>query len=154
MPAMSGDRQRLADQMDESRAEQSMSWEQVAQRGGISIALLRRIRSGGRITKDSEIAIERGLNWVRGSVANILRGGPYTYGFVEPTSKRKRAPLDPLTSSPEEIAEFLEEVRQAQGEEAFFELFQATLKVNMQARDDRERAGVGRTTSDDHPKRH
>ena len=111
MAGLSGDRKRLAEQMDESRAEQRMSWEQVARRGGISIALLRRIRSGGRITKDSEIAIERGLDWVRGSVTSVLRGGTCAYGFVEPTPTRNAPSLDPRTASPEELGELLEQLR-------------------------------------------
>ncbi|MFB9307533.1 hypothetical protein, partial [Kibdelosporangium philippinense] len=83
---MSGDadRERLAELMDESRAEQGLIWEQVAARGKISIALLRRIRKGGSLTEDSKIAIERGLDWTRGSVNEVLAGGTYSYGFVEP----------------------------------------------------------------------
>jgi transcriptional regulator with XRE-family HTH domain len=58
------------------RTERRLTWERVADRAGLSVALLRNIRAGtAPITKDSKIGIERALDWARGSVDAILAGG-------------------------------------------------------------------------------
>lgn len=72
-------RKRLADLMNVARARQRMTWEDVAQRGGISVALLRNIRKDrAPITLDSEVAIERGLRLPDGWVRRVLTGDEVT----------------------------------------------------------------------------
>jgi transcriptional regulator with XRE-family HTH domain len=133
-------REQLAEQMNERRRELRLKWTEVARRARMSPQNLLRIRTGEiSVTNDAADGLDHALQWQLDSVHSILAGGKPTPLDVPRPTRRQRPPLDPLTSTPEEIAEFLEEVRQAQGDEVFFELFQATLKVNMQAREGRER---------------
>lgn len=66
----------LAEIMDHSRAQQQMTWDQVALRAGISTAQLRRMKNGQQraLTLDGILAVERGLNWPDGTVNAILDG--------------------------------------------------------------------------------
>lgn len=80
-------RKHLATAMNRRRASLHTTWDEVARRGGISVATLRRVRNGNDpITIDTVIAIERGLNWDEGHVDAILTGAP-----TPPTS----APIPP-----------------------------------------------------------
>lgn len=73
----SGDWKRLADLMNKSRAKQQLTWDMVAARAGVSVALLRNIRKGrAAVTLDSELAIERGLDLPEGWVQRALSGKP------------------------------------------------------------------------------
>ncbi len=77
MTAQDPGRQRLATAMNRRRAALGIRWQEVAQRGGISIPTLRRARnSDDPLTIDTIIAIERGLNWEEGHVEAILGGAP------------------------------------------------------------------------------
>jgi hypothetical protein len=82
-------RQKLAELMNESRARQGLKWNQVAERGGISVAMLRRIRRRGDtpLTLDSKAAIERGLGWPEGSIDTILSGNE-----LEPRRPKAQVP--------------------------------------------------------------
>lgn len=133
-------RQQLAEEMNERRRQLRMKWTEVARRAGMTPQNLLRIRNGEiSVTDDAADGLDHALLWQRDSVHQILAGGKPVPLDVPRPSRHQWTALDPLTSSPEEIAEFLEEVRRAQGDDVFFELFQATLKVNMQARAVRER---------------
>lgn len=70
-------RKQLATAMNRRRAALHTTWDEVARRGGISVATLRRARNGNDpLTIDTVIAIERGLNWEDGQVEAILNGAP------------------------------------------------------------------------------
>lgn len=70
-------RKQLATAMNRRRAALHIKWDDVARRGGISVATLRRARNGTEpLTIDTIIAIERGLNWEDGHVEAILDGAP------------------------------------------------------------------------------
>lgn len=111
---------------------------------GISDRTLGRLENGRSVGRNTLSVVETALKWAPGSCRAILTGGTPIYLVtdsrdISTREDPKPVTLDPLKSSPGEIAEFLEEVRQYQGEEAFQELFQQTLQVNMQARTERER---------------
>jgi transcriptional regulator with XRE-family HTH domain len=70
-------RKQLATAMNRRRAALHTTWDDVARRGGISIATLRRARNGNDpLTLDTTVAIERGLNWEEGHVEALLQGAP------------------------------------------------------------------------------
>lgn len=70
-------REQLAAAMNRRRAALHIKWDEVARRGGISIATLRRARKGeGPLTLDTCIAIDRGLSWEEGHTEAILAGAP------------------------------------------------------------------------------
>lgn len=72
-------RQQLAATMNRRRAALNIKWDEVARRGGISTATLRRARNGSgdeTLTIDTIAAIERGLSWEEGTVEAILTGAP------------------------------------------------------------------------------
>jgi hypothetical protein len=104
MTESSGARRRLAECMDDRRAElgrteRRLTWERVADRAGLSVALLRNIRAGTvPITKDSKIGIEQALHWTKGSVDTVLGGGEPT---VVPSER------DPESITDEEVEEAL-----------------------------------------------
>lgn len=156
---MDDTRKRLDEAMDRRRLELRIRWVEVARRAGMSVTNLNLIRKGKIAITDLAAAnLEDALELEGGSIRAVLDDPEAELrpraGAARPQgSKRKRPPLDPLTSTPEEIAEFLEEVRQKQGDDVFFELFQATLKVNMRERERTERrthdrTDAGRTASD------
>ena len=69
-------RARLAALMDERRLELRLTWQDVADRGGISLRALANARTGdAEIRPLTQAGIEGGLQWERGSVARILAGG-------------------------------------------------------------------------------
>lgn len=62
--------------MEDRRIELGMSWADVADGARISIAHLRRIRTGhATLTPLAARKIEKGLRWKAGSVRDILAGG-------------------------------------------------------------------------------
>lgn len=83
--------------MDESRVSQGMKWNEVAERGNISVPTLRRIRHEHDypLTGEAGRAIERGLGWLAGDVDRVLAGGTYT-------ERSETGALDPRRSSVEE----------------------------------------------------
>lgn len=124
-------RTHLAEEMEGRRRQLRVKWTEVAKRAGMSPQNLLRIRNGEiSVTDDAADGIDEALYWKHGSVQAILNGGSATPIDI-PISprRRKRSSLDPLTSSPEEIMEFLEEVRQVQGDEVYRELFEGTVEV-------------------------
>lgn len=69
-------RQRLARLMDERRSDLGLTWNEVADKAGITREGLRRMRTGtGHIRSLTKRGIERALQWTSGSVDRILAGG-------------------------------------------------------------------------------
>lgn len=66
--------QRLEQAMNERRLDLGMRWNEVARRAGVSTETLFRFRKGLR-TEETTHAVERALQWQRGSVDIILAGG-------------------------------------------------------------------------------
>lgn len=134
-------RQKLAGEMEERRRQLRVNWTEVARRAGKSPQNLLRIRNGEiSVTDDAAEGIDEALYWRPGSVHAILAGGePDPMDIPARPRRRKRAPLDPLTSSPEEIVAFLDEVRRYQGEEVYRELFDATLEVHRLAEEQKRK---------------
>jgi hypothetical protein len=65
--------------MDERRAELQLTWNEVAEKAGITREGLRRTRVGtGHIRSLTKHGIEKALAWERGSVDTILAGGEPT----------------------------------------------------------------------------
>jgi transcriptional regulator with XRE-family HTH domain len=70
--------------MNRRRAELGITWDEVAQRGGISVAWLRKIRKGqADITTDMKYAIQRGLAWPDGQVDGALAGSPTGFDPIQ-----------------------------------------------------------------------
>jgi transcriptional regulator with XRE-family HTH domain len=68
-------RRRLDEAMDQRRLELGLEWREVAERAGITYETLRAARRGkGNIPPRTRRAIERGLQWSPGSVAELLAG--------------------------------------------------------------------------------
>jgi hypothetical protein len=114
MTARSDGRQRLTQHMEGRQAELRLTWADVAQRGDISVALLRRIRNGGaRLTAKSKVAIEVGLDWPRGTVDAILAGH-------EPAALSRSTELsdDVVLAKIRRAIELIPRVRQRDGDEA------------------------------------
>ena len=89
MTAPDPGRKQLADAMNRRRAALNIKWDEVARRGGISTATLRRARNGGSdetLTIDTIAAIERGLNWKEGTVEAMLTGAPVPPASAPPPS--------------------------------------------------------------------
>lgn len=133
MPTGSGDWRRLADRMDLRRAELGLNWDEVAAAGRISVATLRRVRGGATITRDNEVAIERGLRWTSGSVGSVLAGGeatPLDGGPALPmdaTSRETRARV--LTATPEQIVEMRQLIEDVMGAETANEFLRRALAL-------------------------
>ena len=76
MPIKPAERRRLAELMDERRAELRLRWRDVADLGGVSYEVIRSVRNGnGEIRRLTERGVEDGLRWAPGSVRAILGGG-------------------------------------------------------------------------------
>lgn len=72
-------RRRLADAIDERRLDLDLRLTDVAERAGITRQTLRRVRfESGEITALTKAGLERSLQWRRGSIDAILRGGDPT----------------------------------------------------------------------------
>ena len=68
-------RRQLADEMDRQRAKLRLTWDQVAERAGISIATLRRLRNDdGPVSLDTMIGVDQALGWEPGHVEARLAG--------------------------------------------------------------------------------
>lgn len=68
-------RRDLAEEMNRRRAELRLNWDQVAQRAGISVATLRRLRnSDDPPTLDTMVGIDQALQWEVGHVEARLSG--------------------------------------------------------------------------------
>lgn len=66
-------RERLAEEMDGRRKKLRLRWNQVAQRAGISVQTLLRIRSGETAVTDfAAEGIEQALDWPTGYIGNVL----------------------------------------------------------------------------------
>lgn len=69
-------RQRLARLMDDRRSDLGLTWNEVADKAGVTREGLRRMRTGtGHIRSLTKRGIERALQWASGSVDQILAGG-------------------------------------------------------------------------------
>ena len=76
MPITPGARRKLADLMDDRRAELRLRWRDVADLGGVSYEVIRAVRNGtGEIRTLTQRGIETGLRWSPGSVRAILGDG-------------------------------------------------------------------------------
>ncbi|HEY9370959.1 hypothetical protein [Streptomyces sp.] len=88
-------RQRLARLMDERRSDLHLTWNEVAERAGVTREGLRRTRTGtGHIRSLTKRGIERALSWEVGGVDEILAG-------VAPT---ERTPPRPSMEDAEVLA--------------------------------------------------
>jgi transcriptional regulator with XRE-family HTH domain len=97
-------RLRLAQYMDDRRADLRLTWAEVARAAGINRETLRQIRSGtSDIRALTRRAVEDALRWESGSIRTILAGGDPTPLDAEP--ERPKRPAD-------EIGELLREIRQ------------------------------------------
>jgi transcriptional regulator with XRE-family HTH domain len=68
-------RRDLAAEMNRQRAKLRLTWDQVAQRAGISVATLRRLRnSDDPVTLDTMVGIDEALEWGSGHVEARLAG--------------------------------------------------------------------------------
>jgi hypothetical protein len=136
-------------------------WSEIAELAGMKYQSLHRLRTNPRVglTDLAIVGIEDGMYWGRGTIGAVMDGRITPEAAAElpivrtdlwttgPPQVRSRKPLDPLTSSPEEIMEFLEEVRQYQGEEIYQELFERTLEVRRLAAERAERKAGNRGDS-------
>lgn len=77
MPNAPEARQRLADLMEDRRAELELRWQDVADAAKLSLKTLYSARQpdGGAISPLTQRRIEIGLRWEHGSVRRILEGG-------------------------------------------------------------------------------
>jgi hypothetical protein len=98
MTEQDANRKRLAHLMDERRIDLRMQWSDVADAIGISVAHLRRIRSGhASLTFKVTRGIDQALRWRNGSTMQIMEGGepdplPEAHAASAP-SGNARAPL-------------------------------------------------------------
>lgn len=60
--------------MDERRGELGLTWQQVADRAGVSTETLYRAADGRQMRTTTRKGIERALEWEPGSVAAVIRG--------------------------------------------------------------------------------
>lgn len=103
-------RQRLAALMDERRLDLRLTWQEVAERGSVSLRALANARTG-----DSEIrpltqrGIEAGLHWTPGSVAEILAGSAPTPR--EALGARTGIPVIDQASEAEQVAPYMRQVQ-------------------------------------------
>lgn len=71
---MDANRERLARAMDARRIDLGLRWQQVAARAHMSVGNLSRIRNGSiTLTQLAAAAIERALEWPRGTIDAYLR---------------------------------------------------------------------------------
>ena len=86
-------RARLADLMDQRRRDLRLTWDQVAARADIHRETLRQIRNGSSdtIRPLSAAGLEDALEWERGSIDTILRGG--SFAEASPPMAEQEPPL-------------------------------------------------------------
>lgn len=141
---MTGDaRARLARQMNDRRLQLRRSWSEIARRAGMDESNLRRIRSGKiEISDLAERGLEDALELEAGDIRAVLERADAELtprdDRTPASTGRKRRPArqqapDPLTASAEEIIEFLDEVREVEGEDAYRELLAETLDLQRAA---------------------
>lgn len=76
MASQSEARRRLAALMDQRRLDLHLTWQDVAERGGVSLRALANARTGDSpIRPLTQAGIETGLQWEDGTVEIILAGG-------------------------------------------------------------------------------
>jgi hypothetical protein len=96
MPITPDARSRLARLMDERRRALRLRWQDVAEAGRISLKTLHSVRTGSAgIAPLTERAVETGLQWTMGSVAETLAGGvPTPLEGVQPQAPRRTGVFD------------------------------------------------------------
>ncbi|MGI5161449.1 hypothetical protein [Microbispora sp. CA-102843] len=118
-------RSRLSTAMNDRRVELRLKWNQVAQRAGISIAHLARIRGNeGPLTDLAKSSLETALEWPRGTIDQFLQSGeiktppaasPTSIQIPENASEAERTALqaikDLLEAQSRELALLREEVQ-------------------------------------------
>jgi transcriptional regulator with XRE-family HTH domain len=123
-----GEQSQLADAIDARRLDMDLTWRELATLANISATTFDNIRAGRVPRARTRRRIEDALSWSHGSINRILSGGEPTMAAADAEPRRRPAP-DPLTASTEEIIEFLDEVREVEGEDAYRELLAETLEV-------------------------
>ncbi len=97
MAPQSEARRHLAALMDERRLELRLTWQEVADHGGVSLRALSNARTGDvEIRPLTQAGIEAGLQWDQGSIELVLAGGnPVPLGAAsEPLPPRTGLPAD------------------------------------------------------------
>lgn len=100
MAPQSEARRRLAALMDERRLELRLTWQEVAERGGVSLRAIANARTGNvEIRPLTQAGIEAGLDWGQGTIERVLAGGePLGHAPVAPlpdTGPRTFPPMSP-----------------------------------------------------------
>lgn len=99
-------RSRLAQYMDDRRADLRLTWAEVARAAGINRETLRQIRSGtSDIRALTQRAVEDALRWKSGSIRMILAGGEPT-----PLKARPERPASPQEQELQLIREIRERI--------------------------------------------
>lgn len=141
MDRQSASRRRLSERMNESRARQQAKWEEIATRAGISVSLLRKIRSGDvGLTMDSKLAIERGFRWSDGDVDRVMREPDYIPSHHSATTSIDLGQVERGDLAPDQVLEVLATLIEL-GEDAFWK----GLHLIAAKRAERERTGRGRS---------
>lgn len=151
-----GEARQLLDQaMTLRRKVIRKKWTDIAEQAGMKYQSLHRLRTNAEVglTDLAVVGIEDAMNWSRGTLGAVMDGTltpeaaaslpvvatVWSTAPLRP-ARRGRKPLDPLTSSPDEIVAFLEEVRDRFGEEEYRELYQGTLEVQRLAEEQKRKA--------------
>lgn len=112
-------RQNLAEHMERRKDELGLSWEQAAERGGISRETLQQVRLGNsRMRTRTKRAIERGLSWTGGTVDHILAGQAPTELLGQPVP---RAAIESGDLSPAQVVKVLSALSELGDTELFWE---------------------------------
>jgi hypothetical protein len=110
MAPLDAERQRLADFMEDRRADLRLRWEDVAAAGGISVKALHDVRNGtGRPRRNTLRGIDAGLQWEPGSAERILAGGgprPANSWPLGRLLEQRRIELDPAWISGDQFAAY------------------------------------------------
>ena len=103
MPTEPDTRKRLAGLIEQRRRELRLTYDQVAQRGRISLKALYGARTGSHgLRADTKAGIEDGLDWERGSVDRIEAGGDPV-----PVTRARPAPVTAVAEVPPAAARVL-----------------------------------------------
>lgn len=111
-------RRRLAALMDERRTKLRLTWQEVAERGGVSLRALANARTGdSEIRPLTQAGIEAGLSWGQGSVERVLAGDdPVLLAAVVSAPRAAppaRAPVDFTDGNRDALQPFIEPVLRA-----------------------------------------
>lgn len=79
--------------LDERRGELGLTWEQVAERAGVSVQTIFRAINGTPMRTTTRKGIERALEWASGSIDEIERGGSPTVLVASPAPPRYPAEI-------------------------------------------------------------